>query len=167
MIRLTAFLAAALLAGSAQAATVAIANAHILTAGPAGEIASGTVLIRDGRIVAVGPGVAAPAGAQVVDAKGGTVTPGFVAANSHLGAVEINSLGGDVAVRTPDLGAAFDIQYALNPYSVVIPVARLGGVTSAVVTPQARGAGGGGDEDDEDASAYTSGPPASENTPGL
>ncbi|HEX7947267.1 MAG TPA: imidazolonepropionase, partial [Phenylobacterium sp.] len=128
-------MAALSLAGAAQAATVAITNAHILTAGPAGEIASGTVVIRDGKIVAVGANVAAPAGAQVVDAKGGTITPGFIAANSHLGAVEISSLGNDVAVRTPDLGAAFDVQYALNPDSVVIPVARLGGITSAVVTP--------------------------------
>lgn len=173
MNRLVALLATPLLsmaalglAGAAQAATVAITNAHILTAGPAGEIASGTVVIRDGKIVAVGANVAAPAGAQVVDAKGGTITPGFIAANSHLGAVEISSLGNDVAVRTPDLGAAFDVQYALNPDSVVIPVARLGGITSAVVTPAARGAGGGGD-DDEEAAADTSGPPASENSPGL
>jgi imidazolonepropionase-like amidohydrolase len=159
--------AGALIAAPASAATVAIVNAHILTAGPAGEIASGTLVIRDGKIVAVGANVAAPAGAQVVDAKGGIVTPGFVAANSHLGAVEINALGSDVAVRTPDLGAAFDMQYALNPDSVVIPVARLGGITSAVVTPQARGAGGGGDEDDEEIAAATSGAPASENSPGL
>ena len=38
------------LAGSANAATVAIVGGHIFTAGPQGEIASGTVVIKDGRI---------------------------------------------------------------------------------------------------------------------
>ncbi|MBL8555064.1 MAG: amidohydrolase family protein, partial [Phenylobacterium sp.] len=114
-----------------------------------------------------GAGVAAPAGAQVVDAKGGVVTPGFVAANSHLGALEISALGNDVSVRTRDIGAAFDVQYALNPDSVLIPVARLGGVTSAIVTPVPRGGGGGGHADDSGEEQDTSGGPASENSPGL
>ena len=48
--------------GMAQADTVAITNARILTAGPAGEIASGTVVFKDGKITAVGANVAAPAG---------------------------------------------------------------------------------------------------------
>ena len=159
--------AALLAAGAANSATVAITNARILTAGPAGEIANGTVVIRDGKIVGVGAGLAVPAGAQVVDAKGGVVTPGFVAANSHLGLLEINSLGHDAAVRTPDIGAAFDVQYALNTDSVVIPVARLGGVTSAIVTPIPRGGGGGGHAHDDSGETDTSGGPASENSPGL
>ena len=45
---------------SAHAETVAITNARILTAGPAGEIASGTVVIKDGKIASVGA-AAAPA----------------------------------------------------------------------------------------------------------
>jgi len=130
---------------SALAATLAVTNARVLTAGPSGEIAQGTVLVRDGKIVAVGPNVAVPAGAEVVDAKGGVVTPGFVAANSLLGAVEISMLGNEASVNNPGLSAAFDIQYALNPDSFVIPVARLGGITSAIVTPRT---GGGGASDD-------------------
>ena len=58
-----------------------------------------------------------------------------VAVNSALGAVEIGSLGNDLSVNDPQLGAAFDVSYALNPDSVLIPVARLGGLTTAVVTP--------------------------------
>ena len=75
MRRLTALLATVAIAaaGSAQAATVAIVNARILNPGAA-EIANGTVVVRDGKIAAVGAGVAPPAGAQVVDAKGGIVT---------------------------------------------------------------------------------------------
>jgi hypothetical protein len=37
------------------------------------------------------------------------------------------------------LSAAFDVSYAINPESVLIPIARLGGVTDAVVTPALSG----------------------------
>lgn len=145
------------LASQAQAQTVAIVNAHILNPGPKGEIPNGTVVIKDGKIAAVGAGVAAPAGAQVVDAKGQVVTPGFVAVNSALGAVEIGSLGNDLSVNDPQLGAAFDVSYALNPDSVLIPVARLGGLTTAVVTPRPFAGRGGEDDEAADASTYTAG----------
>lgn len=165
MIRSLAFLSAAVgalaLAASAQAQTVAITNAHILTAGPKGEIANGVVVVRDGKIAAVGAGISAPAGAQVIDAKGATVTPGFIALNSALGATEVSALGNDLSVNDPLLGAAFDVEYALNPDSVLIPVARLGGLTTAVVTPRPiRFRGGDDDEAATDAAAYTAGSPA-------
>lgn len=162
--RLATLLAATALvaASGAQAATIAIVNARILNPGAA-EIPSGTVVVRDGKIVAVGASVPTPAGAQVVDAKGGVLTPGFVAVNSMLGAVEISALGDDVDVKTPDIGAAFDVQYALNPDSNVIPVARLGGITTAVVTPRAEGGQGGAGEHDDSGADATSGAPASEN----
>jgi imidazolonepropionase-like amidohydrolase len=152
-------------APAAQTATVAIVNARILNPGGA-DIANGTVVVRDGKIAAAGAKVTAPAGAQVIDARGGVVTPGFVAVNSMLGAVEISMVGDDARITTPDLGAAFDIQYALNPDSSVIPVARLGGITSAVVTPTPEGGQGGAGEHD-DSGLDTSGAPASEHAHNL
>jgi len=143
---------------AATAETVAITNARILTAGPAGEIASGTVVFRDGKITAIGANVAAPAGARVIDAHGGVVAPGFFATSSLLGAVEVGSLGNDLQVDNPEIGAAFDIQYGLNPESGLLPIARLGGLTSAVVLPIPAGGRGDGDEEDDDASDYTAGP---------
>ena len=111
MIRTLAVALATLAIGApAHAATVAITNARVLTAGPGGEIANGTVVVRDGKIVAIGAGLAAPAGAQVIDAKGGIVAPGFVAVNSMLGAVDITQLPDDINVDNPDIGAAFDVQ---------------------------------------------------------
>ncbi|HEY8572806.1 amidohydrolase family protein [Phenylobacterium sp.] len=139
------------MAGAAAAQTVAITNARVLTAGPGGEIARGTVVIRDGKIAAVGANVAIPQGAQVVDARGGVVTPGLVATNSALGAVEVNSEGNDLSVNNAGFGAAFDVQYALNPDSVVIPVARLGGITSAIVTPRPGAPGPPTDHQDDGA----------------
>lgn len=148
---------AAAIAAPATAETVAVTNARILTAGPAGEIARGTVVLRDGKIAAVGAGAQVPAGARVIDAQGGVVTPGFIAPNALLGAVEVRSLGDDLAVNNPEIGASFDVQYALNPASTLIPVARLAGVTRAIVVPLSAGGGGGGFHDDDGEEVMTAG----------
>jgi formylmethanofuran dehydrogenase subunit A len=88
------FATAVLLLGTtiAQADTLAITNARILTAGPQGEIASGTIVVTNGKISAVGASVQVPSGATVIDAGGKTVTPGLYAAGSNLGAVEIDQV---------------------------------------------------------------------------
>ena len=131
-----AFLAA-FAAAPVAAETVAIVNARILTAGAAGEIESGTVVIRDGRILSVGAAVRPPAGARIVDGAGGVVTPGFIQADSTLGAVEVSQVppSADRANQAAGLSAAFDISLGLNPDSILLPVARLAGITRAVVTP--------------------------------
>ena len=105
------------------------------------------MVFKDGKITAVGANVATPAGARVIDAKGGVVAPGFFATGSLLGAVEVGALGNDLSVNNPSIGASFDIQYGLNPESGLLPVARLGGLTSAVVLPLPVG-GRGGDSDE-------------------
>jgi len=133
----------ALAASPAMAETVAIINARILTAGPQGEIANGTVVIRDSRIEAVGANVRPPAGARVIDAQGGVVTPGFFATGSQLGGVEVGALGNDLGVNNPDISAAFDVSYGLDPSSTLLPVARLGGITRAVVMPEPQDGPGG------------------------
>jgi imidazolonepropionase-like amidohydrolase len=146
---------AAPLAVSAQ--TIALTHARIETAGPAGEIADGTVVIKDGKIAAVGAGVAVPAGARVIDAKGQVLSPGIVAASSSLGVEEVEGVRSTVDVGSgSEIGAAFDISYGVNPDSTLIPLSREHGVTRAVITPvPARG--GGGDEDETVADTYTAG----------
>ena len=126
------------LPGLAAAETIAVVNAHIYSMGAAGEIASGTVVISDGRIVALGPRLEPPAGARVIDARGGVVTPGLVSTGTPLSTVEIAEgveETNDNATGSDRLSAAFDVQYAVNPDSVLIPIARLGGITDAIVTP--------------------------------
>jgi imidazolonepropionase-like amidohydrolase len=145
------------LASPAVGETIAITGARILTAGPAGEIAAGTVVIRDGRIAAVGANAAVPAGARIIDARGLVVTPGFFATESKLGAVEVGALGDDLTVsNSSEVGAAFDVQYGLDSDSILLPIARLGGITRAVVTPVSAAETGGGDRDD--GGAETAGP---------
>jgi imidazolonepropionase-like amidohydrolase len=149
---LLAAAAAVLLPASVSAQTIAIVGGHIFTAGPQGEIASGTVVIRDGKIAAVGANVKAPAGAEIIDAHGAVVTPGLFAADAGLAETEVGEddeaieLGDmtagpgdgtrDLSTHSKSITAAFDVQYALNPDSTVIPLARLAGITSAVVTPE-------------------------------
>jgi imidazolonepropionase-like amidohydrolase len=124
-------------AAPATAQTIAITHADLLTMGPAGEIKSGVVLIRGGKIAAIGPDLPIPAGAQVIDAGGKIVTPGFVSTNTPIGVVEVEGVEptDDQATSSDKLSAAFDVQYAINPQSLLIPIARLGGITDAVATP--------------------------------
>src|SRR3546814_11943586 len=78
-------LAALAFATSASAETIAIVDARLMTMTAKGEIERGTIVIRDGRIAAIGPDIAVPAGARVMDGRGGTVTPGLIQADSTLG----------------------------------------------------------------------------------
>lgn len=137
MMRALAALLALLAALPARAETVAIVNARLLTMGPQGEIERGTVLVRDGRIAAVGANVAVPPDARVIDGSGGIVTPGFIQSDSTLGAVEVSQVppSADRATHHDSISAAFDISLGLNPDSILLPVARLAGITRAVVTP--------------------------------
>ncbi len=138
---LFALLALALSTATA-ADTVAITNARIHTMGKSGDV-TGTVLIHNGWIAAVGTRVRVPANAYVIDAKGGAVTPGFFAVGTNLGAVEVDLVQDTNANATGSatLSAAFNIAYGIDANSIVIPVARLGGITRAIVTP-AYGDGG-------------------------
>jgi hypothetical protein len=69
------------------------------------EIANGTVVIRDGLIEAVGAGVAVPADAVVIDAKGMHVYPGLIDGQTSLGFATPSATprrrGGGGAARTP------------------------------------------------------------------
>ena len=135
-----AILLAICLAGAgvqALAEPVALRGARIMTADKGGTIENGTVLIDGGRIVSVGTNIRLPAGTTLVDATGMTITPGFIATDSVIGMVEISG-GADAAEsssRTGAISAGYDVQYAINPLSTTIPVARKGGVTRAIVMP--------------------------------
>lgn len=127
----------ALVTAPAAAETVAVTNARLVTMGPAGTIERGTIVLRDGRIAAVGANVATPADARAIDAGGRIVTPGLIAANTGLGLIEVRSVeaANDRAADMAGISAAFDAGDGLNPDSLLIPVARLGGITRAITTP--------------------------------
>lgn len=132
-------LAAALLAATvASAQTIAIegGTVHTMTGAP---LQGATVLIRDGRITAVGMDVAVPAGAQRIDASGKIVTPGLFASQTHLGLTEVGAVQQTNDFRMADedqVTAAFDVADGINPASIVIPVTRIAGITTAVTEPE-------------------------------
>ena len=148
------------------AAPIAITNARIETAGPAGSISNGTLVMDNGRIIAVGAGIAIPAGAQVIDAKGGVVSPGLVLATSSLAISEIEqvpSTRDDGAGN--QIGAAFDPSGGVNPDSPNVGLARLNGATRAFLTPVSGRSGNGAHAHDD--SAFETAGGHSENDPTL
>ena len=112
-------------------------------------IENGTVVIQNGRIISVGTGPA-PVGARIIDARGKVVSPGFVAVDSGLGGSEISSVAGsdDLTNGANTISASFDVSYGLDPWSFTLPVARLGGITRAIVVPSHPGGGDGNHQDD-------------------
>lgn len=70
-------------AAAAVAQNLVITNARILT-GTGDVIESGSVVVRDGRIASVSEGNANANGAQVIDAAGKTVMPGYIEGHRHV-----------------------------------------------------------------------------------
>ncbi|HKZ72744.1 MAG TPA: amidohydrolase family protein, partial [Steroidobacteraceae bacterium] len=123
------------LAVTAHAETTAVVAAKAYTLTSPGAIENATIVIRDGRIVSVVAGGVPPAGARVVDAQGRIVTPGLMSAGTQLGLIEVDSTAADATVSSGALGAAFDVQYALDPNSTSLALARADGLTRAVTFP--------------------------------
>jgi imidazolonepropionase-like amidohydrolase len=124
------------LSASVWAENIAIVGAKIHTVSAAGIIYKGTVLIKDGRILQVIEGTDVPSGYRIIDAVGKVITPGFIGAATSLGLVEVSSSAGTVDAQSEPhaistVGAALDVQYALNNDSTLIPITRIEGFTSA------------------------------------
>lgn len=122
---------------AAQTFAIEGGTVHTMTGPP---IQGGTVLIQDGNIVAVGANVAVPAGAQRIDARGKVVTPGLIDSGTNIGLieVEIEALTNDfqVGVEEEDrVSAGLNVADGLNPNSIVIPITRMAGVTTAISRP--------------------------------
>ncbi len=135
------FAAAALAAGLVLAATAAsaqevlIRNAKVHTAGPQGTLDGADVLVSGGVVRAVGPGLSAPAGAQVVDAQGRSLTPTLFGGITEIGLEEVSAEESTVdaslalGVETEmTVRPEFDVTLAYNPASVLVPVARIEGI---------------------------------------
>ncbi|TNC28197.1 amidohydrolase [Amycolatopsis alkalitolerans] len=102
-------------------------------------IDGGTVLIEDGKIVAVGTDadVDIPDEAELIDAAGSWVLPGFLDAHVHLGVHEEGEgwSGNDTNEMTDPNGARFRAIDGIDPSDVGFDDALSGGVTSVVVKP--------------------------------
>ena len=101
------------------------------------EIEQGTVLIENGRISAVGESVAVPDGAEVVDAAGAWVLPGFIDAHAHVGVSEEAEgwAGQDTNEMTEPVTAQVRAIDAINPADLGFRDAISGGVLAVNVNP--------------------------------
>ncbi len=118
---------------------LAITGATVHTMGEQGTVENATVLVEDGKIKSVRKGGRVPRGYQEIDASGKVVTPGVIGAYTALGLVEVEYSAGqtDFSVKMEDgdyLGTQMDVQYAVDPDSSLINIARVDGVTSALST---------------------------------
>lgn len=115
--------------------TFALTNANIETV-TKGVINNGTVVISNGKITAVGTNVQLPEGATVIDCKGQWIYPGMIDSGTTLGLSEVGS-----DPRTQDYNEVGEVipqmkaLTAVNPNSVLIPVTRVGGVTTVLTNP--------------------------------
>lgn len=109
--------------GVARGQVVVVRGGRVITVdGP--ELEDGVVLVRDGRIAAVGSkaAVQVPYDAQVIDATGKVVFPGFVLAHTTTGMDRAN----EALPVTPFL----DVSDALDPGSLAYEDALRDGITS-------------------------------------
>jgi imidazolonepropionase-like amidohydrolase len=101
-------------------------------------IDGGTVLLADGKIAAVeGPGFEPPPDAEVVDATGKWVLPGFIDAHAHLGVHEEAEgwAGSDTNEMTGPVMAQVRALDAINPADEGFHDAIAGGVLAVNVNP--------------------------------
>ncbi|MEZ4236336.1 MAG: amidohydrolase family protein [Myxococcota bacterium] len=135
------------LVGAAQAACTVITGAVVEL--PDGPAEGRTVVVVDDRIAAVDAQVAGlevgdaratyrGQACEIVPAEGGRLTPGLVVAPSSIGLVEVgleqSSRGGNPETEDP-VRASQVIADSYDPLSVVIPVQRIQGITSALTVP--------------------------------
>ena len=108
-------------------------------------IKKGTILVDKGKIVEVGPDVSVPEDAQVIDAGGRMVFPGFIDAHSHLGLDEscIGFEGSDVNEATDPVTPNMRAIDGFNPLDITVKEARENGVTACAAGPGSANVVGG------------------------
>jgi hypothetical protein len=127
----------------ANAQTVLIRGATVHTVAEQGVLNNTDVLIRDGKIAAIGSGLGAPSDATSVDAKGRALTPGLFGGLSGIGAEDVTleptTADAGVILNAPAFEMQwrpeFDVTAAYNARSVLVPIARIEGLTWTMLAP--------------------------------
>ena len=125
----------------AQGKTLVLKGGKLLTISH-GTIENGVLVISAGKIAAIGAAnsVQVPKDAEVIDVTGMTVYPGLIDSESYLGLTEISAEGStnDLIETSDEIMPHMHVYDAFHAESELIPVARLNGVTNAIVAPQSQ-----------------------------
>ncbi|MBQ2957562.1 MAG: amidohydrolase [Clostridia bacterium] len=109
------------------------------------DIACGDILIDEGKIVAIGTDLEIPEGAEVIQAAGYLVTPGFVDGHCHIGMHEEATRweGNDTNESSDPVTPQVRAIDSINPLDEAFDTALRGGVTTAVTGPGSANVVGG------------------------
>ena len=117
--------------------------------GTVNTIANGIVqediLIENGKIVEIGNNIVAPLDAEIIDAQGKFIYPGFIDAHTHLGLWEdaVGFEGADGNEETDPITPHLNPIDGINPMDRTFRDAVEGGVTSVCTTPGSANVMGG------------------------
>ena len=117
--------------------TIALKGGKLLTI-THGVIENGVMVMQGGRITAIGgAGTAVPASAKVIDVTGMTVYPGLIDSETRLGLTEISAdrTTNDELENTDEIMPHMHVYDAFHAETALIPVARINGITNAIVAP--------------------------------
>ncbi len=125
----------------AQGKTLVLKGGKLLTVSH-GAIENGVLVMSGGKIAAIGTSgaVKIPKDAEVIDVTGMTVYPGLIDSESYLGLTEVSAEGStnDLIETSDEIMPHMHVYDAFHAESELIPVARLNGITNAIVAPQSQ-----------------------------
>jgi imidazolonepropionase-like amidohydrolase len=105
-----------------------------------GVIDNGAIVMQGGKITAIGAAssVNLPSAAQVIDETGMTIYPGLIDSETTLGLTEISAeaMTNDLVELSDEIMPHMHTAEAFHAESALIPVARMNGITNAVVAPE-------------------------------
>jgi imidazolonepropionase-like amidohydrolase len=123
----------------AQDKPVVLRGGKVLTV-THGAINNGAIVMEGGKITAVGDAgtIHVPAGARVVDVTGMTIYPGLIDSETQLGLTEISAeqTTNDLVELSDEIMPHMHTAEAFHAESALIPVARMNGITNAVIAPE-------------------------------
>lgn len=119
----------------AKTGVFVLTNASIQTV-TNGVITNGTIVLSGGKILDIGTNITPPQGATTINCQGLWIYPGAIDGGTHTGLVEFGQV--DQASDERENGQIIPQMRALtaiNPNTPIIPVTRVSGVTTVIVTP--------------------------------
>lgn len=122
----------------ANSDTIVLRGGKLLTVSH-GVIENGVLVMQNGKITAVGPAgsTSIPRDAKIIDVSGMTVYPGLIDSETHLGLTEISAdqMTNDLIEMSDEIMPHMHVYDAFHAETALIPVARINGITNAIVAP--------------------------------